>query len=114
MNLVGKILVLAIFAMSLIFMSFAVAVYGTHQNWKEKAVAAHRTGISHVIIPHGNIRDLEEIPEDVRVAVTFHPVRTMDEVLGIALRGVAAPAPVASQRIGAEPGGGAGRGAVAH
>lgn len=39
MNLVGKIFVVLIFAMSLMFMSFAVAVYGTHQNWKEKAAA---------------------------------------------------------------------------
>ncbi len=37
MNFVGKILVVLIFAMSLVFMSFAVAVYGTHQNWKTKA-----------------------------------------------------------------------------
>lgn len=39
MNLVGKIFVVLIFAMSLVFMSFAIAVYGTHQNWKEKAAA---------------------------------------------------------------------------
>jgi len=37
MNLIGKIFVVLIFAMSLVFMSFAVAVYGTHQNWKKKA-----------------------------------------------------------------------------
>jgi len=39
MNLVGKILVVFIFFASVAFMSFAVAVYGTHQNWKEKAAA---------------------------------------------------------------------------
>ncbi len=39
MNFIGKIFVVLIFAMSLVFMSFAVAVYGTHQNWKEKAAA---------------------------------------------------------------------------
>jgi chromosome segregation ATPase len=37
MNLIGKIFVVLIFVMSLVFMSFAVAVYGTHQNWKKKA-----------------------------------------------------------------------------
>ncbi len=37
MNLVGKIFVVLIFVMSLVFMGFAVAVYGTHQNWKQKA-----------------------------------------------------------------------------
>ncbi|HXT18597.1 MAG TPA: endopeptidase La [Gemmatimonadaceae bacterium] len=52
---------------------------------KEKAVAAHRNAIRHVIIPHQNLRDVEELPEEVRTAVTFHPVRSMDEVLAIAL-----------------------------
>ncbi|NQT39867.1 MAG: hypothetical protein HQ581_20405, partial [Planctomycetes bacterium] len=35
MNLVGKIFTVFIFLMSLVFMSFAVAVYATHQNWRE-------------------------------------------------------------------------------
>ena len=54
---------------------------------KEKSVAAHRNKISDVIIPFGNSRDVEDLPEEVRAAVRFHPVRTMDEVLTIALRG---------------------------
>ncbi|HEX2721729.1 MAG TPA: endopeptidase La, partial [Gemmatimonadaceae bacterium] len=54
---------------------------------KEKAVAAHRNKVSDVIIPHGNARDLDELPEEVRAAVRFHPVKTMDEVLAIAMRG---------------------------
>ena len=37
MNLLGKIFVVLVFIMSLVFMSFAVAVYGTHKNWKEEA-----------------------------------------------------------------------------
>jgi hypothetical protein len=37
MNFIGKIFVVLIFVMSLVFMSFAVAVYGTHQNWKKEA-----------------------------------------------------------------------------
>jgi hypothetical protein len=37
MNFIGKIFVILIFVMSLVFMSFAVAVYGTHQNWKAEA-----------------------------------------------------------------------------
>ena len=53
---------------------------------KEKAGAAHRCGIRHVIIPHGNARELDELPEEVRNAVVFHPVKTMDEVVTIALR----------------------------
>jgi ATP-dependent Lon protease len=52
---------------------------------KEKAVAAHRNRVPHVIIPHENVRDLDELPEEVRSAVSFHPVKTMDEVLALAL-----------------------------
>ena len=54
---------------------------------KEKAVAAHRNKVSDVIIPHGNARDLDELPEEVRTGVRFHPVKTMDEVLAVAMRG---------------------------
>jgi ATP-dependent Lon protease len=54
---------------------------------KEKAVAAHRNRVAHVLIPHQNLRDLDDIPEEVRAAVSFHPVRTMDEVLQLALEG---------------------------
>jgi ATP-dependent Lon protease len=54
---------------------------------KEKSVAAHRYKVTDVIIPHGNARDLDELPEEVREGVRFHPVKTMDEVLAIAMRG---------------------------
>jgi ATP-dependent Lon protease len=52
---------------------------------KEKAVAAFRGGVRHVVIPWQNARDLPEVPAEVREGLTFHPVRTMDEVLTIAL-----------------------------
>jgi ATP-dependent Lon protease len=52
---------------------------------KEKAVAAHRNGVRHVVIPAENLREVEEIPEDVRAVVRFHAVKSMDEVLGLAL-----------------------------
>ena len=52
---------------------------------KEKAVAAHRNRVAHVLIPHQNVRDLDDVPAEVRDAVSFHPVRTMDEVLQLAL-----------------------------
>ncbi len=52
---------------------------------KEKAVAALRNRISHVIIPHENTRDLDELPDEVKAGLQFHPVRSMDEVLALAL-----------------------------
>jgi ATP-dependent Lon protease len=52
---------------------------------KEKAVAAFRNGVRHIVIPWQNARDLPEIPIEVREGLTFHPVRTMDEVLTVAL-----------------------------
>jgi ATP-dependent Lon protease len=52
---------------------------------KEKSVAAHRNRIAHVLIPYQNMRDLDDVPAEVRSSVSFHPVRTMDEVLQFAL-----------------------------
>ena len=54
---------------------------------KEKAVAAHRNGVRLIVIPHGNIRDIDDLPAEVREVVEFRPVRTMDEVLAIVMRG---------------------------
>jgi ATP-dependent Lon protease len=52
---------------------------------KEKAVAAHRNAVRHVLIPYQNLRDVDELPTEVKGAVTFHPVKTMDEVLALSL-----------------------------
>ena len=52
---------------------------------REKAVAAHRNRMSTVIIPHDNQRDLDELPAEVREGLRFVPVKTMDEVLAVAL-----------------------------
>ena len=52
---------------------------------KEKAVAAHRNGVRHVIIPYQNVRDTDDMPQEVRDGICFHPVKTMDDVLALAL-----------------------------
>ena len=52
---------------------------------KEKAVAALRNRIAHVIVPIENARDLDELPAEVKAGLQFHAVRTMDEVLAVAL-----------------------------
>ncbi|MEK7692259.1 MAG: endopeptidase La, partial [Bdellovibrionota bacterium] len=52
---------------------------------KEKALAAMRHGINKIIIPEKNKKDLEDIPEEYRGVITFFPVKTINEVLDIAL-----------------------------
>ena len=52
---------------------------------KEKSLAAKRAGISDVIIPKRNEKDLVEIPDEVRKTMNFHPVEHVDQVLEIAL-----------------------------
>src|SRR5262245_14590637 len=54
---------------------------------KEKVLAAYRYGTKTLVIPKENERDLSEIPEDIRKAMTFHLVGEMDQVLDIALAG---------------------------
>lgn len=48
---------------------------------KEKLLAALRYGIKEVLIPQGNIKDLEEMPTSVIEGLKITPVKTMDEVL---------------------------------
>ena len=52
---------------------------------KEKLLAALRGGIKHVLIPKDNVKDLEEIPENVKTGLTIHPVKWIDEVLALGL-----------------------------
>jgi ATP-dependent Lon protease len=52
---------------------------------KQKVLAAHAAGLTEVIVPERNRADLEDVPEDVRKAMTFHPVLGVDEVLELAL-----------------------------
>ena len=52
---------------------------------KEKVLGAHRAGCTHVLVPMDNEADLDDLPEDVREALTFHCVSTLDEALEITL-----------------------------
>jgi ATP-dependent Lon protease len=52
---------------------------------KQKVLAAHAAGLTDVIIPERNRADLDDVPEDVREAMRFHPVMTLGEVLELAL-----------------------------
>jgi ATP-dependent Lon protease len=57
---------------------------------KQKVLAAHAAGLTDVVLPERNRGDLDEVPEEVRDAMTFHVAMTIDEVLAVALE----PAPV--------------------
>ena len=52
---------------------------------KQKVLAAHAAGITDVIIPERNRADLDDVPEDVREQIEFHPVMSIGEVLELAL-----------------------------
>ncbi|KEZ51893.1 endopeptidase La [Metabacillus indicus] len=54
---------------------------------KEKTLSAHRAGLTKIILPKDNERDIEDIPESVRSELTFVPVSHLDEVLQHALTG---------------------------
>lgn len=56
---------------------------------KEKLLAAHRSGIKNVIIPIENVKDLKEIPDNIKAELNIKPVRWIDEVLRAALSGYA-------------------------
>jgi ATP-dependent Lon protease len=59
---------------------------------KQKALAAHAAGLTDVIIPERNRADLDDVPEDVRNEMSFHPVMSLDEVLELSLEPQAAHA----------------------
>jgi ATP-dependent Lon protease len=63
---------------------------------KQKLLAAHRAGITTVLIPMRNEPDLEDVPEKVREALDIHPVSDVREVLELALEGARTPASVAA------------------
>jgi ATP-dependent Lon protease len=52
---------------------------------KQKVLAAHAAGLTDVVIPERNRADLDDVPEHVREELTFHPVMSLNEVLGFAL-----------------------------
>ncbi|MGA9314976.1 MAG: endopeptidase La [Solirubrobacteraceae bacterium] len=60
---------------------------------KQKVLAAHAAGLTDVILPERNRGDLDDIPEEVRKQMNFHPVMSIDEVLDVALE----PAPKVAQ-----------------
>jgi ATP-dependent Lon protease len=67
---------------------------------KEKALGALRAGIKTILIPKKNVKDLVELPANVKRRLTFVPVTIMDEVLASAL---SSPAPLRTRKRGPAP-----------
>jgi ATP-dependent Lon protease len=66
---------------------------------KEKLLAAHRSGIKNVIIPIENVKDLKEVPENIKQDLNIKPVRWIDEVLSTALTGYVSRLPRKGRKI---------------
>ena len=66
---------------------------------REKALAAYRAGIRTLIFPAANVKDLADIPADVRAHLELVPVETMDQVFDLALSRVIVPQRVGSQFV---------------
>ena len=62
---------------------------------KQKVLAAHAAGLTEVILPFRNKADLDDVPEEVREAMTFHPVSSIEEVIDLALEPAGSIADVA-------------------
>ncbi len=60
---------------------------------KEKLLAAHRGGIKTVLIPEENVKDLTEIPDNIKNKLDIHPVKWIDQVLEMALERLPEPLP---------------------
>jgi ATP-dependent Lon protease len=60
---------------------------------KEKLLAAHRGGIKTVLIPEENVKDLQDIPENVKNHLEIIPVKWIDRVLEVALETAPQPLP---------------------
>ncbi|MEM7119415.1 MAG: endopeptidase La [Chloroflexota bacterium] len=71
---------------------------------KQKAIAAHRAGITTVIMPKDNAKDIPELPERIREDLTLVPVGHLDDVLSVALLdGIEPPVSVESEREKGNP-----------
>jgi ATP-dependent Lon protease len=66
---------------------------------KEKLLAAHRGGIKSVLIPEENVKDLVEIPDNIKNRLEIHPVKWIDEVLALALERKPEPLPPKTEAV---------------
>jgi ATP-dependent Lon protease len=69
---------------------------------KEKLLAAHRGGIKTVLIPEANVKDLTEIPENIKNQLNIHPVKSIDQVFEYALETMPKPIEVNPEEVSAK------------
>ncbi len=70
---------------------------------KEKLLAAHRGGIKTVLIPEENVKDLTEIPDNIKNRLDIHPVKWIDQVLDLSLERMPMPLPVPTEPVALPP-----------
>jgi ATP-dependent Lon protease len=70
---------------------------------KEKLLAAHRGGITKVLIPEENEKDLAEIPDNIKAKLEIIPVQWIDQVLEVALAHQPTPLPKGTEAAGGTP-----------
>src|SRR5262252_6663643 len=70
---------------------------------KEKLLAAHRGGIKTVLIPEENVKDLQEIPDNIKNRLDIHPVKWIDRVLELALEREPQPLPEKTEPVAIPP-----------
>jgi ATP-dependent Lon protease len=70
---------------------------------KEKLLAAHRGGIKSVLIPEENVKDLQEIPDNIKNRLDIHPVKWIDQVLEFALERQPEPLPAKTETVPLPP-----------
>jgi ATP-dependent Lon protease len=70
---------------------------------KEKLLAAHRGGIKVVLIPEENVKDLSEIPDNIKNRLDIHPVKWIDQVLEMALEAKPQPLPPKADPVALPP-----------
>src|SRR5690349_19235405 len=70
---------------------------------KEKLLAAHRGGIKLVLIPEENVKDLQDIPDNIKNRLDIHPVKWIDQVLELALETQPTPLPEKAEAVVVPP-----------
>ena len=70
---------------------------------KEKLLAAHRGGIKTVLIPEENVKDLPDIPDNIKNRLEIHPVKWIDQVLEWALERQPSPLPAKADEVPIPP-----------